>query len=319
LTHRNHDEVLWTLRRLRHARIDGRLVFVLGSGINTAYGLPDWSRLLVGLLALSGRLRAAPGDDPNFRQILSDLIPDPLLQGAVTRKAFSDADAWLDALNDALIPLHPATDSDKPLAHIARIVANQYLSNRRRHVAVLTFNYDRLLEEALRDALGTRASALHSVSREDTFARAVHAAGVYVYHLHGSIDDRESDIILDASSYVSVLGAPGRHWSWDCMNLYLFRQEAAAMFLGLSLVDPSLRLLLTQSAAKGMTLSGLYVSRPFPELPPADMDRTHALALVARDVFNLFDDVLLDLSLVPYHVTAWSEIVRLLEIVANDD
>ena len=103
------------------------------------------------------------------------------------------------------------------------------------------------------------------------------------------------------------------------MNLYLFRQEAAAMFLGLSLVDPSLRLLLTQSATRGMTLSGLYVSRPFPDLPSEDMGRAHALALTARDVFNLFDDVLMDLSLVPYHVTAWSEIVRLLEIVANDD
>ena len=103
------------------------------------------------------------------------------------------------------------------------------------------------------------------------------------------------------------------------MNLYLFQQDAVAMFLGLSLVDPSLRLLLTQSAAKGMTLSGLFISKPFPDLPPSRMKRTRALALIARDVLDLFDDVLMDLSLVPYHVTSWSEIVRLLEIVANDD
>ena len=321
MTHRNHDEVLWTLHRLRRARLEGRLVFVLGSGINSAYGVPDWSRLLIGLLSRSGRVRLPlwlGSKDPDLRRILSDVIPDPLLQGAVTRKAYTDDDEWLASLREGLEPLHPATDLDKPLAYIARIVAEQYLRDRRRHVAVLTFNYDDLLEQALRDALGNRRNALHGVARADTFARSIHSAGVYVYHLHGFIGDRESDIILDASSYVSVLGTPGHHWSWDCMNLYLFQQDAVALFLGLSLVDPSLRLLLTQSAAKGMTLSGLYVSKPFPELSHASMEDMRALAAMARGVLDLFDDVLIDLSLVPYHVTSWGEIVRILEIVAND-
>lgn len=69
-----------------------------------------------------------------------------------------------------------------------------------------------------------------------------------------------------------------------------------------------------------MTLSGLYVSKPFPSLPRThtDIQRTRTLALMARGVLDLFDDVLIDLSLVPYHVASWNEIVRILEIVADD-
>lgn len=142
MTHRNHDEVLWTLRRLRRARVDGRLVFVLGSGINSAYEVPDWSTLLIGLLSDSGRVRLPPADDiPELRAILSDIIPDPLLQAAVTRQAYEDDDRWLASLRDALQPRHPATDADKPLARIAAIVADQYSRDRRRHIAILTFNY----------------------------------------------------------------------------------------------------------------------------------------------------------------------------------
>jgi hypothetical protein len=316
LSHRNHDEVLWSLQRLRRARADGRLVFVLGSGINTAYGLPDWSRLLIRLLVESKRLRGTiDPSDPQLARLLTEIVPDPLLQAAVTRKAFP---GWLEALRTALQPVgSSATDPEKPLAQIAKIVARQYLDNRRRHVAVLTFNYDNLLDEALRDALGSQHTALTSVARADSFATSVHSAGVYVYHLHGWIEDSESDIVLDAASYVSVLGSPGRHWSWDCMNLYLFQQDAAAMFLGLSLVDPSLRLLLTQSAAKGMTLSGLYVSKPFPQLDEPNLGAARGLALIARDIVDLFDDVLIDLSLTPYHVASWNEIVTLLEIISK--
>jgi hypothetical protein len=328
MAHRNYDEVFWALQRLQRACTAGKLVFVLGSGINAPYEVPNWSRLLVSMLVESGRIRtpAAQTDadernalDAFVSKVLNNIVADPLLQGAVARKAYVNDDRWLTTLQAALSPnsKHSLSDRDKPLAWIAQIVASQYLEDRSRHIAILTFNYDHLLDDAVRVALGSYGSAMNSVARPETFAQSVHSAGVYIYHLHGSVQDSQSDIILDAASYVSVLGSPGHHWSWDCMNLYLFQQDAEAMFLGLSLVDPSLRLLLTHSAAKGMTLSGLYVSNPFPDLPTDDPRSTRDYAMLARDVLNLFDDVLTDLSLTPYHVARWSEVVSLLEIVSH--
>jgi hypothetical protein len=318
LSHRNLDEVLFMLQRLRRARADGRAVFVLGSGINAEYDVPDWSQLLIRLLGVAHL--PAGADRTQMRALLNEIIPDPLLQAAATRKGYADDELWLEQLWTELTPKGDPKDHSKPLWRIADIVARQYIDKqgrRRRHIPVLTFNYDDLLEQALREALGRHQSALHSVARYETFARSVHSAGIYVYHLHGFIGDKESDVVLDAASYVNVLASPGRHWSWDCMSLYLFQQDAVALFLGLSLLDPSLRLLLTQSAAKGMTLSGLYVSKPFPKLRVRNIRKAREIASAARGLLDLFDDVLTDLSLTTYHLNSWTEINELLEVVAS--
>jgi len=90
------------------------------------------------------------------------------------------------------------------------------------------------------------------------------------------------------------------------------------MFIGLSLVDPSLRLLLTQWAEKGLPISGIYVTAP-PPRPPDELSLEDKLKLdiISRDIIHLFDEVLKQLSLIPYHVTVWDEIQELLKEIAS--
>jgi len=102
------------------------------------------------------------------------------------------------------------------------------------------------------------------------------------------------------------------------MNAYLFHDQSAALFLGLSLMDPSLRLLLTQAAVRGLSLSGVYVSKPFPVLDETEVDRLRNMAFAAHDIVQLFDGVLRALSLVPYHVKSWDELPALLDYVAEE-
>lgn len=268
----------------------------------------------------SGRVRVpAKSSKGALRELLNYVVTDPLLQAATIRRAFAHPRQWLDALAVSLRPPSPKQllDGDKPLMKIADLVAVQYLSNRRRHIPVLTFNYDDLIETVLRSRLGKYAALVHSVSSADAFARSIHRAGVFVYHLHGAVTDPDS-VVLDAASYVNVLAAPGRHWSWEAMNYFLLHGPGtAALFLGLSLLDPSLRLLLTQAAAKGMSLSGVYVSKPFPRFKRGSLSTMHDLAVAARDLETLFDEVLLDLSLTPYHVSSWDEVTTLLMRIAR--
>src|SRR5262249_40418113 len=141
-----------------------------------------------------------------------------------------------------------------------------------------------------------------SVANKTELARARQRPGIYIYHLHGSLENRDSDIVLDAYSYVSILAAPGNHWSWNCMNTFLFQKDAGSMFIGLSLLDPSLRLLLTQSAANGLPLSAVFIGKPLE--PPLLKEQATALkiAWMMRDVQTLFDNLLEELSLIPYHV-----------------
>ncbi|HEX3067827.1 MAG TPA: SIR2 family protein [Thermoanaerobaculia bacterium] len=249
-------------------------------------------------------------------QQLQGIIPDPLLQAAIVRQGYLKPDLWVKAIRGHLRELkdRPAADSSKPLYQIARLVMGQYSADRHRHVPLLTFNYDHMLEYALESAAQPRdRSSIYSISRESDYAASIFRPGVFVYHLHGDALSDDSPI-FDATSYLRVLGSPGRHWSWDCLSATLFQRGTGAMFIGLSLVDPSLRLLLTQWAEKGLPLSGIYVSSPAPS-PPDHLtwEEKLNLANISRDILRLFDDVLTQLSLIPYHVTLWDEIQELLK------
>jgi hypothetical protein len=252
---------------------------------------------------------------------LQAIVAEPLLQAAVGRQGYPDPELWIEAIRRNLVEKSgSAKDPEKPLYHIADLVMRQFEADRHRHIPLLTFNYDRLIETALK-ARTTRdkdIGAIYSISNERDYAASIYRPGIFIYHLHGDANS-ETSPILDASSYLRVLGSPGRHWSWDCLTSTLFQRGTGAMFIGLSLVDPSLRLLLTQWAEKGLPLSGVYVGAP-PPPPPAtlSLDDQLKLANITGDILHLFDEVLAQLSLIPYHVTHWDEIGDLLDDIRGN-
>jgi len=317
-----HEDLVWHLLRLRRARYDGKLVFVLGSGINKTYGLPDWRELIELLLRGCGRVPEASTGRSRIGEQLQEIVPDPLLQAAVGRQSYLQPQLWIEAIRTHLQerPKYPAKQRRKPLYKIADLVMRQYEADPNRHISVLTFNYDRLLESALfARAKKHDHKPIFSISNEEQYAPSIYRSGVFVYHLHGDAYSADSPV-LDAGSYLRILGSPGRHWSWDCLTSSLVQRDSAAMFLGLSLVDPSLRLLLTHWAEKGLPLSGVYVASP-PPPPSALLSGAERLKWVknSRDILRLFDEVLEQLSLIPYHVTTWDEIPELLEVIAADE
>jgi hypothetical protein len=310
-----YEDLIWHLGRLRKACDDGKLVFVLGSGINKSYGLPDWRDLLERLMRECSRVREGSRVASHLGAQLQAIVAEPLLQAAVGRQGYRTPELWNEAIRRNLaVTRGNAQDQEKPLYDIADLVMRQYEQDRHRHIPLLTFNYDRLFEVALQARASTARdlAAIHSISNEREYAASIYRPGMFIYHLHGDAMS-ETSPILDAASYLRVLGSPGRHWSWDCLTATLFQRGAGTMFIGLSLVDPSLRLLLTQWAEKGLPLSGVYVGAP-PPPPPVTLppEERLKLAKVTRDILHLFDEVLMQLSLVPYHVTDWQEIGDLL-------
>jgi hypothetical protein len=319
----NFDDLAWHIGRLQRARRGGHLVPVLGSGINSDYGLPDWPKLIVEVLLDSGRIRKAKAvGEEGIRGILEEVIRDPLLQAVAVRSAFAREDQWLAALKRHVkqYRVDDVVDPAKPIGKIAALIKQQYLADRHRHIAVLTFNYDDVLEVALQSMMAEEdREKVHPVTNEKDFFGSLHRAGIFIYHLHGYVWAEEHDIVLDAGSYVNILSSPGRHWSWQCMNRYLFHGDTAVLFLGLSLLDPSLRLLLTQAAVRGLALSGVYVARPFPALEDQNPDRLRRKAFAATDIVRLFDGVLRELSLVPYFVKSWDELPAFLDHIAAEE
>jgi hypothetical protein len=289
-----------------------------------SYGLPDWRQLLVALMEETGRLRLPRQRSAAFEtrlgEVLSAITDDPLLQAEAARTGYDGARRWTATVKEILAARNADVTSMRGnIMDIAELVAGQYPAASNRHVAVLTFNYDDLLERALRLRLGNRVN-IHVIGGAAAWkATLIDEPGIFIFHLHGVITEPESAPILNASSYVELLRAPANHWSWDCMKRYLFSwPHSGAILLGLSLTDPSVRLLLTEAASKQSSLSALFVTKPFPSLPPSDppdltLDRD--LAYVARDMQTLLDEALATLSLVPYHVGEWAEVREILQRV----
>jgi hypothetical protein len=295
----------------------------------------DWGTTLVQLTQDCGKLHVPSLLEPrDLKKYLDDVISDPLLQAAAIRGAYATPNDWLRAVERILSHEKAKTaldDPNKPLGKIARMAIEQYRADPRRHIAILTFNFDGLMEAALERQLGDEAKrVVVSVATAAELGGARQRPGICVYHLHGFLRKRvgndssleayiDNDIILDAYSYVRILAAPGNHWSWNCMNTFLFQKDCGAMFIGLSLLDPSLRLLLTQSAANGMPLSAVFVGKPLDPPLLADEPTALSVAWMMRDVQQMFDNLLEELSLIPYHVKEWSEVGRLLDEVRHDD
>lgn len=369
---RDYDEYAWHFRVLADAQQEGRLVFVLGSGVGRPYGLPDWSQLLAELLLDSGRLprfteRPEYGDETTgdnttakkeqqaVAAFLQVLAPDPLIQGAIAHTSYP-GERWRDAIDAKLGTERlrqimrergvTVGDSDEfslahiepsaPLVRIARMLTNSIKRHPSRHLSIITFNYDSLLDDAVRQELKVNnldPAVLRSVSSGEAFERTWLDAGIYIYHLHGYLPHRKrrdehasNQTVLDADSYLPVLR--GDHWSWRCMERALTGTGHASLFIGLSIADPSLRYVLTRWGQWQTPMTGVYLAPP-PWLPAfaytaADgktqthhVDDARTLALIYRAIMDLYSAVLDRLHLVCYYLSSWNEISDILEQVEN--
>lgn len=336
---RHYDEFAWHWSRLSQVHNEGRLVFVLGAGVNVKYRLPSWPSLIRGLLINSGRIPRLRSRNENalhdekekqalqaeeeaaIDDVLERLTPDPLLQAALVRAAYPSTEAWIEAIrarlqNAAETP--PETDG-LPLRLIASMLVSAHIKNPRAHISVLTFNYDTLLEDALRAELQHRlhdANVLQSISDGRTFERTWTSSGIYIYHLHGFLGDIAPNAILDAYSYVPVL--QGNHWSWRCMERVLSQNDATALLIGLSLTDPSLRFVLTRWEMWKTPVLGVYLSGPLPIPDASTLANQRDLTFLARAILDLYDSVMDRLQLVSYHLSTWDELEPILQEIGKD-
>ena len=335
---RHYDEFAWHFRRLARAYKDGQIVFVLGAGVSTDYGQPNWAALLADLLLRSGRVprlgRNRPYGQPRatnrraelvehaaITEILARVAPDPLLQGAIAKVAYP-ALRWRHAINGELgldtERLVPPSEKDDPgvLWTIAEMLVKSIQRDPKRHISVLSFNYDLLLDRAvertLRD-LHMRRSLVQTIDKGDDFERTWLDAGIYIYHLHGHLADELPEPILDADSYVPVLR--GDHWSWRCMERALASTGTSSLFIGLSLTDPSLRYVLTRWKSWQTPMTGVYLAPP-PRLPSISGCRDQrSVALMYRSVMDLYSSVLDRLHLVCYYLSSYKEIGPILRFI----
>lgn len=246
------------MRELREAWLARRLVLVLGAGVSVPCGLPSWRKLILDLLySHSATARRWRGLDPEARRALlvwlcDHLDQDPLVLARLAKKTISSRrrgavatspDAFIHAVRDHLYrsgrQRPPARSS---LAAVVDLIA---LGAREQRVsAVVTFNWDDLLEQELR----RRKVPYHVV----TSGRRVPKDGIPILHPHGYLPRTgplgDQGIVFSEDEYHRLVDSPF-HWATTAL-LSHFRQNTAVL-IGLSLSDPNLRRLLDASRYPG--------------------------------------------------------------------
>jgi hypothetical protein len=233
---------LWTdhnalVRFLGAQMVAGRLALVLGAGISIPFGLPNWSALLQELRKV---LRTDPllSDNQNIKDD-SPFDLDLKRHAEDLRIIYEDSGGttkgFLDHVSSALYGNHRITPEtlleNRTLAALGAFVMS---SKRGRAGAVISFNYDDLLEHYL----DYHGSVVVSISSDTYWAPS---ADVVIYHPHGFLPKftnrtRSADLVLDQQSYSKAVGS--RELWWEQIRLLL--RQHFCIFIGLSGYDDNL-------------------------------------------------------------------------------
>lgn len=202
----------------------GRLTLVLGAGVSTDFGLPDWAELLKRLYA--ARKEPLPSGY-DLKWLAGDF-----------RSKFYDADTpgFLKAVRSALYS-STNMDFDKMRQHptLGAIGALVMASQRGSASEVITFNWDSILELYLRYHGFVTSSIFHErhwPSRAD----------VTILHPHGYLpyDAKESssnDIVFDQLSFLDVINVESHPWRHRLMSIL---RTHTCLFIGISGKDDNL-------------------------------------------------------------------------------
>ena len=245
------------LKGLREAWRQRQLVLFLGAGVSMPYGLPSWKDLVLELLFEQAQhTRRLGGLWPHYRRGVASWMSDyfdynPLvlarmverdlaqrLASGGTRGGGAVKNHFMERLRAHLYANHREIQGKTTLKAVAQLIAK---NNKQSGVdAVVTFNFDDLLERELR----RRRVRVHSV----VSGERQQGAGLRVIHAHGYVPkvgplDR-TNVVFTEPDYHRLTESL---FHWSLSEVVERLRKNTVLFIGLSMSDPSLRRLLDAS------------------------------------------------------------------------
>jgi hypothetical protein len=279
------------LRDLITAQGSALPVLFIGSGLSRRYlGSPDWEGLLERFAALTPRSMpyyraAADGDLPKIASLIAEEFREIWFTSPEYEESRKEFEAQVRHRSDPLkfeiakylksLPILDDKHKKTELAALARV-----------HVqAILTTNWDEILEDALTDLEVF-------VGQADVLFTTVQAVGE-IYKIHGSVTDPQS-MVLTEEDYKQY---------WD-KNPYLIAKmltllvEHPVIFVGYSISDPHVRQILanlvsclTESQLQILNDRMIFVRPVFTEQPASISQSSitvsgHTIAITEFTVYD---------------------------------
>jgi hypothetical protein len=245
------------MKGLRAAWKQRQLVLFLGAGVSVPYGLPSWRNLVLELLfEQAQRTRRLGPLWPHYRRAVASWMADyfdydPLVLARVVERDLRSRRArrtggrnrdnptqFLERLRAHLYVNVRVPRSRTPLQAVAELLAQT--TAQAGVEAVVSFNFDDLLEQELQ----RRRIPFTSVSGP----RRPSGTGVRVIHAHGYVPRAgpisRQDVVFTEPDYHRLIESV---FHWGLAEIVERLRKSTVLFLGLSMSDPSLRRLLDAS------------------------------------------------------------------------
>lgn len=235
------------LRDLKQAYLRDQLTLFCGAGISIAAGVPSWntliSRLMNALLYEDVSVSSSEELGALTQGFLTANGSSPLLTARYIRKGLGE---------DFRVQVSTAMYRS-PIDIQCRLLQqlSQLCQPRRNGLgirSVITFNFDSLLEEALKE----RGITTRSIYRDGIVPSPDELP---IYHVHGFIP-RDADIFEGVQDTPLIFSEEEYHqvfrdaYSWSNIVQLNHLRETTCLLVGLSLTDPNLRRLLDIAASQ---------------------------------------------------------------------
>jgi hypothetical protein len=246
------------LKRLRLAWRTGDLVLFVGAGVSMPYGLPSWRNLVLELLFEQAQdTRRLGGMWPHYRRAVASWMADyfaydPLVLARVVERhlrpgapveeadpqAPPDSKVFLERLRG-----HLYANLRQPTGRTALRAITELVKRPPRGGgvdAIVSFNFDDLLEHEL-EAAGVSFTSVFGAGRAS-------GNGLRVIHAHGYVPRTgalsRGNIVFTEPDYHKLTESV---FHWGLSEIVQRLRKCTVLFVGLSMSDPSLRRLLDAS------------------------------------------------------------------------
>lgn len=222
-------------RTMGHAKVsiaENNFSLFLGAGVSMSANLPCWWNLLAGMI---DRCKQRMFKEADLDQLTRVCYNSSIVMGRFIRmmmESKSNEEGFYQCLHDALY-----NGIDSFTSPLITEICNLIQSKRQQAQGIITYNFDDVMERALRE---------RGIGNYSVFGQNQPQHLFPIYHVHGFIpyankDDIKSVPVLSEEEYHRVYASS---YNWSNVEQLHALSRTTCIFIGLSMTDPNLRRLL---------------------------------------------------------------------------
>lgn len=222
-------------RTMEHAKVsiaENNFSLFLGAGVSMSAKLPCWWNLLAGMI---DRCKQRMFKEADLDQLTRVCYNSSIVMGRFIRmmmESKSNEEGFYQCLHDALY-----NGIDSFSSPLITEICNLIQSKRQQAQSIITYNFDDVMERALKS---------RGIGNYSIFGQNQPQQLFPIYHVHGFIpyannDDIKSVPVLSEEEYHRVYASS---YNWSNVEQLHALSRTTCIFIGLSMTDPNLRRLL---------------------------------------------------------------------------